>query len=195
VQLPETSPDKTLKVATWNIREFGNPARPRLKKSLHYIAEIMPWFDRIAVVELRDNVKEIVEVLRLMGPTWRIVYSDFITEHGGNHERVGYICDRRACEFTGPAGNANEPRKKRGTEYPPDKSWWRKPFMASFSAGDFDFIALTTHMRWGHASKNRATELGMLADSVYDLTVANTASHRDVIVMGGFNIPNLKSSL
>jgi endonuclease/exonuclease/phosphatase family metal-dependent hydrolase len=195
-KIPESSLDKTLLIATWNIREFGNPARPRLKKSLYYIAEILSWFDLIGVVELRDNVHEIAEVLQLMGPTWDIIYSDFIEDHGGNHERVGYIYDKRACLFTGLAGNATEPRKKKGTEYRlKEGSWWRKPFMASFRAGSFDFIALTTHIRWGKAAKNRATELGMLADYVYARTVADTAIDRDVIVMGDFNIPSLRSSL
>ena len=27
--LPDSALDKTLKIATWNIREFGNPARKR----------------------------------------------------------------------------------------------------------------------------------------------------------------------
>lgn len=194
-KLPESSLDKTLKIATWNIREFGNPARPRLKKSLYYIAEIMSWFDLIAVVELRDNVHEIAEVLRLMGPTWDIIYSDFIEDHGGNHERIGYIYDTRACQFTGLAGNANEPRKKKGVEYLPEESWWRKPFMASFRAGNFDFIALTTHVRWGKTEKNRTSELAMLANYVYARTIADTAIDRDIIVMGDFNIPKLDSPL
>ena len=194
-KLPESSLDKTLKIATWNIREFGNPARPRTKKSLYYIAEIMSWFDLIGVVELRDNVREVAEVLALMGPTWDIIYSDFIEDSGGNHERVGFVYDRRACLFTGLVGNANEGRKKKGVEYLPESSWWRKPFMASFRAGNFDFIVLTTHIRWGKTEKNRATELGMLADYVYKRTIAETSIDRDVIVMGDFNIPSLESPL
>jgi hypothetical protein len=194
-KLPASSLDKTLKIATWNIREFGNPARPRTKKSLCYIAEILLEFDLIGVVELRDNVNEIAEVLKLLGPSWAIIYSDYIEDHGGNHERIGYIHDRRACTFTGLAGNANEPRKKKGVEYLPENSWWRKPFMASFRSGNFDFIALTTHIRWGKAEKLRTKELGMLADYVVARTIENTAVDRDVIVMGDFNIPSLKSPL
>jgi endonuclease/exonuclease/phosphatase family metal-dependent hydrolase len=193
--LPESSLDKTLKIATWNIREFGNPARPRTKKSLHFIAEILGQFDLIGIVELRDNVAEMAEVLRILGPYWDIVYSDYIEDHGGNRERVGYVYDRRACAFTGLAGNANEPRKKKGVEYLPDKSWWRKPFMASFRAGNFDFVALTTHVRWGKVASNRSIELGMLADYVHARTVKDTAIDRDVIVMGDFNIPDIKSPL
>ena len=194
-KLPSSLLDETLLIATWNIREFGNPARPRTKKSLHYIAEILGQFDLIGVVELRDNVQEMAEVLRILGPEWDIIYSDYIEDHGGNRERVGYVFDRRACVFTGLCGNANEPRKKKGVEYLPDKSWWRKPFMTSFRAGNFDFVVLTTHVRWGETEKNRIIELGMLADYVHDRTVEAIPIDRDVIVMGDFNIPNLKSPL
>ncbi len=194
-KLPESSLDKTLNVATWNIREFGNPARPRTPKSLHYIAEIIGQFDLVGIVELRDNVTEMAQVLRYLGPYWEIVYSDYIEDHGGNRERVGYVFDSRACQFTGLAGNANEPRKKKGDEYLPERSWWRKPFMASFRSGNFDFVVLTTHVRWGKVASKRAIELGMLADYVHARTVKDTAIDRDVIVMGDFNIPKIDSPL
>jgi len=193
--LPESVLDQTLKIATWNIREFGNPARPRLPQSLHYIAEILGQFDLIGVVELRDDVTEAAQVLRYLGPYWDVVYSDYIEDHGGNRERVGYVYDRRACTFTGLAGNANEPRRKKGVEYLPQKSWWRKPFMASFRSGNFDFVVLMTHIRWGKAASDRAIELGMLADYVNNRTVKGAPLDQDVIVMGDFNIPTLESEL
>lgn len=193
--LPPSSLDKTLKIATWNIREFGNPGRPRTRKSLYYIAEILLQFDLIGVVELRENVSEMAEVLRILGPTWDIIYSDYIEDAGGNRERVGYVFDNRACRFTGLAGNANEPRKKKGIEYLPEASWWRKPFMASFQSGNFDFVVLTTHVRWGRGEKNRAAELAMLADYVMARTVHDSSLDRDLIVMGDFNIPSLDSPL
>jgi len=194
--LPESALDKTLKIATWNIREFGNPGHKRKKKSLYYIAEILSYFDLIGVVELRKDVGEMAEVLRLMGPTWDIVYSDYIEDPGGNKERVGFVFDKRACVFTGLAGNANEPRKKNGSEYLiKEDSWWRKPFMGSFRSGNFDFIMLTTHIRWGSIEKDRAKELGLLADYVYSRTIKDATIDRDVLVMGDFNIPSIDSPL
>lgn len=193
--LPDSALDRTLKIATWNIREFGNPGHKRSKKSLYYIAEILSQFDLIGVVELREDVREMAEVLHLLGSTWDIVYSDYIEDHGGNRERIGYVYDSRACTFTGLAGNANEPRKKKGVEYLPEESWWRKPFMASFRSGIFDFIVLTTHIRWGSNESDRTKELGLLADYVHARTVKDTAVDHDVIVMGDFNIPTLDSPL
>ena len=162
---------------------------------MHYIAEILGQFDLIGVVELRDDVTEAAQVLRYLGPYWDVVYSDYIEDHGGNRERVGYVYDRRACTFTGLAGNANEPRKKKGVEYLPQKSWWRKPFMASFRSGNFDFVVLMTHIRWGKAASDRAIELGMLADYVNNRTIKGAPFDQDVIVMGDFNIPTLESEL
>src|SRR5262249_8918763 len=89
--LPSSALDKTLKIATWNIREFGNPAHKRTPKSLQYIAEILLQFDLIGVVELRDDVSQMAEVLQILGPTWYIVYSDYIEDAGGNRERIGYV--------------------------------------------------------------------------------------------------------
>ena len=67
--------------------------------------------------------------------------------------------------------------------------------MASFRAGNFDFIALTTHIRWGKTEKKRTTELAMLADYVVARTVKEMSIDSDIIVMGDFNIPSLDSPL
>jgi hypothetical protein len=185
--------DATVNIATWNIREFGK--KPRLKKSLHYIAEILGQFDLIGVVEVRENVDDLCAAMRIMGPYWRVIYSDFIEDAGGNRERVAYVYDSRAVEFTGLAGNANEGRKKKEEDYIPERSWWRKPFMASFRAGSFDFIMLTTHIRWGSIEKKRIGELELLAEYVKRRAESPNAIDKDVIVMGDFNIPSLTSPL
>lgn len=185
--------DESVNIATWNIREFGK--KPRLKKSLHYIAEILGQFDLAGVVEVRENISDLAEVMRILGPYWRVVYSDFIEDAGGNRERVAYVYDSRALEFTGLAGNANEERKKKETEYIPERSWWRKPFMASFRAGSFDFIVLTTHIRWGSIEAKRAIELELLAEYIQRRASGANAVDKDIIAMGDFNIPKLDHPL
>jgi hypothetical protein len=58
-----------------------------------------------------------------LGPYWRVVFSDFLTDPGGNRERVGFIYDERAVQFTGLASHAFGPRKKKGDEYVDEISW------------------------------------------------------------------------
>ena len=129
--IPPLEIDRTINIATWNIRHWGQ--KRRKKCSLHYIAEILNQFDLISVVELRRNVSEMKYVLELLGEYWDVVFSDYITDAGGNKERIAYIYDTRAVQFTGMAAETDGKRKKNRTTgiYEPLFSWWRKPYMAS----------------------------------------------------------------
>jgi endonuclease/exonuclease/phosphatase family metal-dependent hydrolase len=202
-KIPPTVLDKTLNLATWNIRDFGK--KRRKKASIHYIAEILNQFDLIGITELRDNVSDLYRVMEILGRYWRVVYSDYSMDRGGNRERVAYLYDKRAVAFTGLAAEADPPRKKRTVkvnkkkvkEYVPLITWWRSPFIASFRAGDFDFILITAHIRWdksgGETSRKRALKL--LADWVAKRRKEKNVIDKDIIVMGDFNIPKIDDEL
>ena len=202
-KIPSSSLDETLNLATWNIREFGKTKRK--KAAIHLIAEVMGQFDLISVVEVRDNVSDLRRVLDILGPYWHVVYSDYNTDAAGNRERVAYVYDKRAVAFTGLAAEADPIRKKMKVirdgkevkEYLPKITWWRSPFMASFRAGDFDFIAITAHIRWdtagGEASRQRA--LKELADWVDKRRKEKHVIDKDIILMGDFNIPKVNDKL
>lgn len=192
-KIPSSKIDETLNIATWNIREFGK--KPRTKAALFYIAEIMSQFDLIGLVELRDNLSDLKKVLDILGPEWRAVYSDAMLDGGGNRERIAYVFDRRAVTFNGLAAEAQPPRTKQGSEYLAKISWWRSPYMASFSSGNFDFVCLTTHIRWGDNEASRLVELDSLAQWVADKAEEPNTEDKDILVMGDFNIPSIKSPL
>lgn len=193
--IPSSRLDETIILATWNIREFGK--KRRSKRAIHYIAEILGQFDLIAVTELRDNLTDLRRVMEILGPYWNVVFSDFNTDAGGNRERIAYLFDKRAVVFTGLASEADPPRKKDAAtgEYLPALGWWRSPFMASFSAGNFDFIVLTAHIRWGSGTSVRLAPLKLLADWVDDRSREKHVLDKDWIVVGDFNIPSTRSSL
>ena len=165
-KIPSSKLDENMTLATWNIREFGR--RRRLKASLHYIAEILGQFDLIAVTEVRDNLADLAAVLRILGPYWRVVFSDYIQDPGGNREHIAYVYDKRAVTFTGLAAEPDAPRKKdkKTGEYLPKFSWWRSPYIASFRSGDFDFVLVTAHIRWGKKKADRIKPLSLLAEWV-----------------------------
>lgn len=161
-KIPSSRLDETINVAVWNIREFGK--KRRKPAALHYIAEILGQFDLIALVELRDNLEDFGRVCQFLGPSWDLVYSDWMPDDGGNRERTGFLFDRRAVTFNGLAAEVDAPRGKAGTEYLATQSFWRAPYMCSFRSGNFDFIAIAAHARWGKSIAGREAELGMLAD-------------------------------
>jgi hypothetical protein len=179
--IPSSKLDETLNIATWNIREFGKVRRT--EPAVHYIAEILGQFDLISIVELRDNLGDLRRVLDILGPYWRAVYSDTLYDAGGNRERLGFIYDKRAVVFTGFAAAANPPRRKVKNEYKPEFTWWRQPYMASFSAGNFDFIVLATHIQWGTV-QGRNKELASLAEWIDLKRREKNCEDKDMIVVG-----------
>lgn len=193
-KIPSSKLDETLNIASWNIREFGK--KKRRQESLHFIAEIIGQFDLVCIVELRDNLEELHTVLEYLGPTWRAIFSDYDVDAGGNRERLAYVYDERAARFTGLAAEAGAPRTKNAAgEYLSTIDFWRSPFLASFQAGDFDFILLSTHVRWGDNEKTRITELSLIADWVDHRAKEKHGWDKDIIVLGDFNIPSLQSPL
>ena len=192
-KIPPSKLDESLNVATWNIREFGR--KRRTEAAVHYIAEIIGQFDLVGMVELRDDLDDLARVLKILGPYWRAVYSDMISDAGGNHERVAYVYDKRAATFNGLAAEADAPRKKVGLQYLPQQSFWRSPYMASFRSGNFDFVVLTTHIRWGDSIEGRREEIALLADWVEGKRREKYSEDKDLILMGDFNIPSLTDSL
>ena len=191
--IPSSKLDETLNIATWNIREFGKKARS--PAAIHYIAEVIGQFDLVGVVECRDNLGDLERVMPILGPYWDVVYSDAIPDPGGNRERIVYLFDSRACTFNGLAAEASPPRAKQGTEYLPATSWWRAPYLASFKAGSFDFVAFTTHIRWGDGLPARQAEIQGIASWLGAKVKDKNAEDKDVIVMGDFNIPSRDSPL
>jgi hypothetical protein len=185
-EIPSSKIDETLNIATWNIRAFGK--KPRSEKAIHYIAEILGQFDVISIIELQDDLSDLARVLPILGPYWRAVFSDAMSDPGGNQERIGFIYDKRAVSFQGLAAEASPPRNKRGEEYLPEISWWRSPYMASFRAGNFDFVMLAVHIRWGDSVSARQAELQSIADWIDGKRRNKNCEDKDLIVLGDFNI-------
>ena len=197
--IPPSTLDETLNLATWNIREFGRKRnnRRRSQAAIHYIAEILSQFDLIGITEVRDDLTDLGRVMDILGPYWRAVFSDFNADPAGNRERMAYLYDKRAVAFTGLAAEADPPRKKnrKTGEYESLITWWRSPYIASFRAGNFDFILISVHVRWGDHAKDRILPLELLAKWIDKRRRDKHVVDKDIILMGDFNIPALDDDL
>jgi endonuclease/exonuclease/phosphatase family metal-dependent hydrolase len=188
-KIPSSKLDESINIAVWNIREFGKVRRT--EPAIHYIAEILGQFDLIAIVELRDNLEDLARVLTYLGPAWRVVYSDWIDDPGGNKERVAFLFDRRAVTHNGLAAEIDAPRTKKTNEYLATQSFWRAPYMCAFRAGNFDFVAIATHARWGDSLDARQAELQLLSDWIDKRIKNKFFEDHDLLVLGDFNTPKL----
>jgi len=93
--------------------------------------------------------------------------------------------------FNGLAAEIDAPRIKRGVEFLPSRSFWRAPYMCSFRSGNFDFIAIATHARWGDQFDARVAELQMLADWIDTRFASQYVEDHDLLVLGDFNVPSI----
>jgi endonuclease/exonuclease/phosphatase family metal-dependent hydrolase len=62
-------------------------------------------------------------------------------------------------------------------------------------AGDFDFLLVGAHIRWGSGETARELELRKLASWVADREKEKFIFDKDLILLGDFNIPSTKSAL
>jgi hypothetical protein len=76
------------------------------------IAAIIGTFDLVSIVEVRDDLRDLASILRLLGSRWSVVFSDYVRDAGGNRERVAFVFDHERVTFTGLAGRAAGPRRR-----------------------------------------------------------------------------------
>jgi len=196
--IPPKMLDKNLLIATFNIREFG--AKRRQGYAINALAEICSCFDVIAVQELRQNLGDLKRLLEVMGPYWKVIFNDPAGEprNPGNDERFAYIYDNRVMRFTGMAAELLVTDDFLGQAGAPKNSLsvpWRTPFMASFRAGDFDFMLLTVHIQWNKKGgiEARTKEIEMITRWIGRRQKEMKLYDPDIFVLGDFNIPGLKS--
>lgn len=189
--IPRAQKGESLVMATWNIRELGKS--PRRKESLRYIAEVLRAFDLAVIIELREDLSDLRAVLRYLGSAYRVLFSECIRDAGGNRERIAFVYDKRMVEFTGMASHLHPPREKEGDEYLARVSWWRPPYLASFRSGKLEFVVAAAHIRWGSGIGPRAAEIAMLADWGLKYARSARSTPRDLLLVGDFNVPSLKS--
>jgi endonuclease/exonuclease/phosphatase family metal-dependent hydrolase len=79
------------------------------------------------------------------------------------------------------------PGEKKGTVYERKIPWWRAPYAASFSAGNFDFMVVTCHIQWG-TTAGRIKELEEFASWIKLKASQKNLEDKDIIVTGDFNL-------
>lgn len=189
-KIPSRVLNEQILIASWNIRELGR--KPRTAKAIHYIAEILSYFDLISIQGVSGDVKLLRQVSEILGPSWKLLFSSESEGARGNVEENAYVYDERAVTFTGLAAEAVAPpihqKVNDKTEVIPSEQFWRKPYVASFRAGTFDFVLLSVHVQWGQA-EDRVVELELIADWVEHYRKSGRIFGKDIILMGDFGIP------
>lgn len=187
----------TLRIATWNIANLGEQVRE--EAHLKIIAEIISWFDVIAVQETKENYEDFKKIAGLAGSKYKFIFTDA----AGNNERLAFIFNsskvkvlEEVAEYSIPPSDYGD-IKVTGVNAT-FNGFDRSPFLVSFSAGNYQFTLMTIHLYYGDDSDPK--KIGRRCLEAYavgrwaDLRSKSKYTYNgitDVFAMGDFNLPKI----
>ncbi len=192
-QVPARRTDRLL-LATWNIANFG--VQKRREKDHRVIAEILSWFDLVAVQEVADSLAGLYAVREFLADSYRLLISDT----AGNDERAVFVYDADKVELLELVGRLSIPvNDLRHIKLPgvdaQFRGFDRSPYLAAFGADSFRFVLANVHLFFG---SDRPEDMDRRALEAY--AVARWADLRgqdphayasDIIALGDFNLPQV----
>ncbi len=189
--IPKQNP-RTLLVATWNIANLGAQARRNSDHRL--IAEIISWFDLVAIQEVKDDSSGLKGILKHLKKEYKTVFTD----PAGNNERLAYIYDAKKLRTRELLGElALDPRDLKNVKLPGIKQKFqgfdRNPFLQSFERRKFSFTLVNVHIYYGASSgaklRRRQLETFALARWARRRARSRHVYDPDIILLGDFNLP------
>ena len=190
--IPGKEADRLL-LGSWNIANLGDSGQVRADGDIVLIAEILSWFDLIAVQEVKEDLTDLFRVMaHLPG------YDAVMTDQTGNDERMVFLYDTARVDRLQLAGEIDIPPAQAryvtlpGTEQRFD-GFDRAPYGVAFRCGDAVFTVVNVHLYFGSTSKRsvnrRALEcyaVGRWADLRRQ---RGRAYSQNLVVIGDMNMP------
>jgi endonuclease/exonuclease/phosphatase family metal-dependent hydrolase len=189
--IPKRESGKLL-VGTWNIANLG--AQARRDQDLSLIAEVLSWFDIVAVQECRENFGHLFDLHDKLPKSYRVLMSDA----SGNNERMAFLFNSKRLTLLEEIGEiAFPPSRLKAIKLPGVDAQFggfdRTPYLAAFSAGDTSLMLVNVHLFFGdekpESMARRSLETFAVAkwaalrkQSVFSFT-------RELVALGDFNMP------
>ncbi|HEX6602251.1 MAG TPA: endonuclease/exonuclease/phosphatase family protein [Solirubrobacterales bacterium] len=182
-----------LLLATWNIANLG--VQDRREKDYRLIAEIISWFDLIAIQETNGDLSGLRGIQAQLPDRYRALFTD----PGGNNERFVVLYDSRRVKVLEEIGRVTIPPKDLKSVKLPDvthpfSGFDRNPSLVSFQADDLTFVLANVHLYFGDDSDKAGMERRCLEAYAVgrwaDLRRRDDdAFTRNVVALGDFNLP------
>lgn len=189
--VPARAQDRLL-VATWNLANFG--AQDRRDQDRALMAEIVSWFDLVAIQECRENFGDLFDLHQKLPVSYRVLMSDA----AGNNERMAFLYDSSKLTLLEEIGEiAFPPSRLKSIKLPNNpqtfKGFDRNPYLAAFKVGATSFVFVNVHLFFGKddLSSIRRRSLETYAVAKWsDLRKRSPFSFtRELVALGDFNMP------
>jgi endonuclease/exonuclease/phosphatase family metal-dependent hydrolase len=190
-QVPRKSADRLL-LATWNIANLG--VQDRLESDYALMAELIGWFDLVAVQEVNDALRGIESIHSQLPARYDLLFSDA----SGNQERQAFLYDTRKVSRLREVGRLSiPPSQLRNIKLPGTTAAFpgfdRGPYLASFACGSFRFSLLNVHLFYGSPDP---ADVDRRTLETFAVAWWADQKHRDarsyvpeIVPLGDFNLP------
>ncbi len=185
--------NQNLLLATWNIANFGDQHRetPHIKM----LAEIVSWFDLVAIQEIKNNSGHFMQLVGMLGNRFGYIFSDA----SGNNERMAFLYRKSKVKILSEVAELDiPPSALRHVKLPGVEASFngfdRSPYLAAFKANTMKFSLLNVHLYFGSDSQKASIErrsleaycIGRWADLRSEGKFSYT---KTVFALGDFNLP------
>ncbi len=179
-------------VATWNIANLG--AQERGDDDHRLIAEILGWFDFVAIQEVNDDLDGLRALQALLPKKYRVLFNDA----GGNRERFAFLFDstkfkplEEIGELTVAAADLSDVRLADVTSR--FAGFDRNPFITTFEVRGTRLTFANAHLYFGADGRagmdRRVLEAYAVARWADLRRRSDYAFAKDVVALGDFNLP------
>ena len=195
-RIPRRS-NSSLLLASWNIANLG--AQDRQPRHYALIAEMIKWFDLVAIQEVRDDLSGLDALMAALPGSWRTVFTD----KAGNDERMAFLYRHPKVRLMNMCGEIAIPVSEQTHIKLPGvdrkfSGFDRNPMIATFNIRGFQVGLVNVHLYFGKhntAAQKRASmdrrRLEAYAVSRWcDLRRGDTDRYVDhFVALGDFNLP------
>ena len=186
-----------LLLGSWNIANLG--AQDRQPRHYALIAEIINWFDLVAIQEVRDDLSGLNAIMDALPGSWRTIFTD----KAGNDERMTFVYRYpkvRLMEMCGEIGIPVSEHKDinlPGVDLP-FSGFDRNPMITTFSVRGFKVGLVNVHLYFGQQDTEQQRRISMDRRRLEAYAVSRWCDLRrrdkdryvdNFIALGDFNLP------
>lgn len=189
-------PGKVL-LASWNVANLG--VHKRRPIDFEVIAEILGWFEIVAIQEVADNLADFLAIVEALPNHFGYIFND----RAGNDERAAYIYDTRRVALSPKIGEVVIVESdRRYIELPgivrEFDGFNRNPYLAGFEIDSISLLLANCHLLYGPQGSAAERQDSMERRQLEAYAIARWCDlrrndkhrwTRNILALGDFNLP------
>ena len=195
--IPAPGQQGAVLIASWNIANLG--VHKRRDSDFSVIAEILSWFELVAIQEIADNLEDFLAITAKLPAHFAWIFND----RAGNDERAAYIYDTRRVTLSSKIGEVVVvDSDRRYISLPgidrPFTGFNRNPYLAGFEIEGESLLLANCHLLYGPQGNAAERQASIECRQLEAYAIARWCDlrrddkhrwTRNILALGDFNLP------